>query len=630
MSSLLERLVRSTEDNPPSFAAIRRQHSDVLDVFVGQIVDIESLAEIPLGVGEDASDVLVMVPFHQVTERGFPAHNDDFPLRCLVVSERDSLSIREALNVLPTIEASVTSLGADTTDAQYADMVRSILSNEIGRGEGANFVISRTYSGTTSVMPALAVLAWLRSLLMTEQGAYWTFALHSPGHSLIGATPERHVSVREGIVTMNPISGTFRHPAGGPTADGILKFLSDHKESEELFMVVDEELKMMSTICPDGGRILGPFLKQMSRVSHTEYLLEGRTNLDPRDVLRATMFAPTVTGSPMENACSVIKRYEPGGRGYYSGVLALFEAKRNEAGSISYELDAPIIIRTAHLDSAGRITVSAGASLVRLSSPEGEAEETYAKASSLLTTIGLIASRQASTSIDLNSQPGVAHALAKRNDQLAPFWVRPQGLHRHSPFSGRSALIVDCEDEFSHMLAHQLRHLGMQTTVVRWDAVEDVAGADLVVFGPGPGDPRDSFDKRIGTVRRLINARLRMARPLLAVCLSHQILAMIAGLDVVALSSPRQGVRLEVDVFGQRAAIGFYNTFSAVSEADGQHHSPKYRLAIAQENGHVTALRGDGVSSIQGHLESVLSPDGLTTLERLVSWSLAGNTRGTT
>ena len=75
-------------------------------------------------------------------------------------------------------------------------------------------------------------------------------------------------------------------------------------------MVVDEEMKMMSAVCPNGGRILGPFLKQMSRLSHTEYLLEGRTDLDVREVLRLTMFAPTVTGSPMENACAVIAEYE--------------------------------------------------------------------------------------------------------------------------------------------------------------------------------------------------------------------------------------------------------------------------------------------------------------------------------
>ena len=40
-------------------------------------------------------------------------------------------------------------------------------------------------------------------------------------------------------------------------------------------MVVDEELKMMSAVCSDGGRITGPHLKEMSRLTHTEYVLRG-------------------------------------------------------------------------------------------------------------------------------------------------------------------------------------------------------------------------------------------------------------------------------------------------------------------------------------------------------------------
>ncbi len=49
--------------------------------------------------------------------------------------------------------------------------------------------------------------------------------------------------------------------------------------------------------------MLGAFLKPMGHLAHTEYLLAGRSDADPRDVLRATLFAATVTGSPLETAC---------------------------------------------------------------------------------------------------------------------------------------------------------------------------------------------------------------------------------------------------------------------------------------------------------------------------------------
>jgi phenazine biosynthesis protein phzE len=164
-----------------------------------------------------------------------------------------------------------------------------------------------------------------------ERGAYWTFLVSTPGHLAVGASPEAHVSAQTAmtipgtsVVTMNPISGTFRHPAGGATAETLTAFLSSTKETEEPLHGRRRGLKMMSAVCSDGGRITGPHLKEMSRLTHTEYMLRGTSTMDPRDILRETMFAPTVTGSPMQNACTVIKRHEREPRGYYSGVAALF------------------------------------------------------------------------------------------------------------------------------------------------------------------------------------------------------------------------------------------------------------------------------------------------------------------
>ncbi|MDY0913897.1 anthranilate synthase family protein [Rathayibacter festucae] len=614
MTSLLSRILASDGSLP--FAVVLRQGRTDVDVFTGDVVDVEGLADIPL----DGADVLTLVPYRQVRERGFAAKDDGAPLRNLVVRERESVPLAEVLRLLPEREIPVEERGFDVPDEEYAEIVRRVIDDEIGRGEGANFVINRAFVAHTDAPAVEAVLAWFRRLLTDESGAYWTFAIHTPGAdgspavTAVGATPERHVSVRDGVAMMNPISGTFRHPAAGPTGAEVLAFLADVKESEELFMVVDEEMKMMSAVCPNGGRILGPFLKQMSRLSHTEYLLEGRTDLDVREVLRLTMFAPTVTGSPMENACAVIAEYEKEPRGYYSGVLALFEPEEH-----GYTVDAPILIRTAYLREDGRLTVPAGATLVRHSTPEGEVAETRAKASGVLSALGLLPHRDIPPAIDLNAQPGVQEALEARNERLASFWLRPQAPEHIEGLAGHTALIVDNEDQFTTMLAHQLRHLGMDARVERWSSVEDVLSDDLVVFGPGPGDPRDDSEPRIARLRALMTERLASERPMLAVCLSHQMLSLLAGLPVEPLPAPRQGVRLAVDVFGEDAAIGFYNTFSSVAGAEVS-STPLLDLEISRDpaTGIVDALRGEGIASVQGHLESVLSSDGLRTLERLV------------
>ncbi|GAA5096609.1 phenazine biosynthesis protein PhzE [Microbacterium yannicii] len=636
--------LREIADRGIPFALIARDDTTV-ELLTGDVVDVDLLADIPL---TDAAgtprEVLALVPFRQVRERGFECHDDGAPLRCLIVAERTALPRDEALAQLPAEPVALQDAGFDIADEEYAGIVRRVIADEIGRGEGANFVIRRDFTAGVSTDAATAALTWFRALLEHERGAYWTFAIVTPGHVAVGASPEAHVSARDGVVTMNPISGTFRHPAGGATAETLTEFLRSTKETEELFMVVDEELKMMSAVCSDGGRITGPHLKEMSRLTHTEYVLRGRSRLDPRDILRETMFAPTVTGSPMQNACTVITRHETTPRGYYSGVAALFTPRLTlAAGEATHDLDAPILIRTAYLQD-GRLRVPVGATLVRHSDPYGEVGETHGKAAGVLGAIGAVprdAVAEAAVVVPapdgdvidedapapaprrLADDPAIAELLASRNGRLAEFWLNPQGSDGPAPYAGRSALVVDAEDRFTTMLAHQLRHLGLDVRIAPWDEVTDaqIDDAELLVSGPGPGDPRDESSPRIRRMREVVARRRESGRPILAVCLSHQILADTFGVDLAPLDAPHQGLQKSVDVFGMPASIGFYNTFTARVPA-GTTRAGEAEIA-ADASGDVYALRGPGFASVQGHLESILSRDGMTTLQRLVEQALA-------
>lgn len=602
--------------NPPPFALLRREGAEHLEVMTGDVTTVARLADIPLPTGRPGPRTLALVPYRQITERGFACVDDGAPLECLAISAYDEVPLAAALAALSNPSPGIRGGGFDISDDEYAETVATVLREEIGRGEGANFVIHRTYTSQVD-NPLPAALAALRRLLVGERGAYWTFLVHTGARTLVGATPERHVSVEDGLVMMNPISGTFRHPDGPPDREALLRFLADPKEIDELYMVLDEELKMMATVADHGGQVVGPYLKEMAHLTHTEYLLAGRGSRDVREILRETMFAPTVTGSPIENAFRVIARHEGRGRRYYAGVLALLG--HDDTGRQT--LDAPILIRTAEFTPDGVVRVPVGATLVRHSTAAGEVAETHTKAAGVLAALGLrpaAAPRPSGESgVRVADDPEVQAALTARNAHLARFWLDEREPRDAS--LGPRVLIVDAEDTFTGMLAHQLRALGLAVTVRPWQAPGEVASFDLVVAGPGPGDPTALDEEKMAAMRNLIAGRLDGGRPLFAVCLGHQLLSGLLGLRLHRREAPYQGLQRQIDLFGQARRVGFYSTFTALSDADQL--TTRYgvvELSRDPGDGAVHALRGPAFAGVQFHAESVLSEDGVAVLADLL------------
>ncbi|MFC9102752.1 phenazine-specific anthranilate synthase component I [Streptomyces rochei] len=608
--------------DPRPFALLRRRtpgrDHDTVELLLGPVAERDRLADLP-------AEGLALVPFRQIRERGFDVRDDGTPLLVLTPEERHEIPLADALAALPAHDVRVEGGGFDVADEEYARIVGRVLEEEIGAGEGANFVIRRTYEGRIDGFGRPDALALFRRLLEGERGAYWTFVVHTGERTLVGASPEVHVRMSGGTVVMNPISGTYRYPAEGPTPEHLLDFLADGKEIEELSMVVDEELKMMCTVGDMGGVVVGPRLKEMAHLAHTEYELRGRSSLDARDVLKETMFAATVTGSPVQNACRVIERHETGGRGYYAGALALLG---QDAGG-AQTLDSPILIRTADIDADGGLRVPVGATLVRGSDPAGEVAETHAKAAGVLAALGVRPSRPRAEAgrPKLAGDPRVRAALDGRRASLAPFWLRMQepsdALEGH-------ALVVDAEDTFTAMLAHVLRSSGLAVSVRRYDEEglrEAVLGhAGPVVLGPGPGDPSDPADPKMRFLRALTADVLGERRHgVLGVCLGHELIAAELGLDIVRKEVPYQGAQTEIDLFGRRETVGFYNSFTARCDDESAAELAAHGVEVSRAaGGEVHALRGPGFAGVQFHPESVLTLNGAAVVRELV-----GQLRGT-
>ena len=611
-----------------AWAIIRRSTRvggrDTVGMVGGARTVVESLLDVPLETGAPepgrVADRLLAIPFRQVAERGFEAHDDGAPLVVVDIETEHEFSVAEVIDAIDPVAVEFSDRGGfETDDEEYGRLVESIIRDEIGQGEGANLVIGRHYRAQIADFDHTVALSVFRRLLERERGAYWTYVFFTGDRYLIGASPERHVSVHDGDVRMNPISGTFRIPREGETKKPLLDFLKDEKEIYELFMVVDEELKMMCDLCHEGGQVLGPFLKPMTHLIHTEYLLAGRSDRDPREILRDTMYAATVTGSPVENACRLIKAYESEGRGYYGAALAIL-GRDEDGGAV---VDSPIVIRSADVSLDGRLKVTAGATLVRDSEASYEVAETHAKAGGILSAFGLVPQAPVPdvALAELVNDEDVLLSLNARNRRLSSFWLTDQAGSPPDPrLAGRTVVILDGEDDFVNMLRHVLGVLGMPSSVVRHEDYEPgcLDGFDLVIVGPGPGDPRDDAGPKMGKLRHAVSSLLAAERPFLAVCLGHQALCHELGIELAYKDIVFQGTQSAVPYDGRTERVGFYNTFVG-RVGPGEVLPEGVSVDVDEPTGDVHHVRGPHFRGIQFHAESILTQRGYDVLHDLVS-----------
>ncbi|QDT32865.1 anthranilate synthase component II [Thalassoglobus polymorphus] len=100
-------------------------------------------------------------------------------------------------------------------------------------------------------------------------------------------------------------------------------------------------------------------------------------------------------------------------------------------------------------------------------------------------------------------------------------------------------LLIDNYDSFVFNLARYLEELGMETTVVRNDAINLAEVRQLapagIILSPGPCTPAES-----GISQRVVE-EFHQSIPILGVCLGHQAIAAAFGGNIVRASEPVHG-----------------------------------------------------------------------------------------
>ena len=142
-----------------AWAIIRRStragDRDTVGLVGGRRSVVESILDVPLeeGVPEDGhiADRLLAVPFRQVRERGFEAHDDGTPLVVVDVETEREFTVAEVIDAIDDTGVEFADRGGfETDDEEYAKVVEAIIAEEIGQGEGANLVIGRHYRATVA------------------------------------------------------------------------------------------------------------------------------------------------------------------------------------------------------------------------------------------------------------------------------------------------------------------------------------------------------------------------------------------------------------------------------------------------------------------------------------------------
>lgn len=576
--------------------------------YKGKIHELSETGDIHQLAQKESRDIVFVLPYHTIKERGFDARGNEPILALAVENKSVPITINDFFDKILDLPVSIEeSIVPSLSDIDQAGLIEVFQKNEIEGGNASQVNLSRVFKGKISNLDNNALLSIFRRLLK-KKGQYMTVLFCNPecGRYIVGATPECHLEIKSDQTIMMPIAGTLRKEDKETFEKRLQSFLIDPKEINELYQVTDEELKMMARICPEGGKIDGPYLKEIGNVIHTYYKLIGNRSVNSIDSLRYTLHAPTVVGSPMESAARIISTYEGESRRYYAGEIGIYKYQERNLDYTYGDLDVAILIRCAEINGTGEFRIQAGGGLVRDSDPLNEAKENKAKASVVIDAFtGDAQQKDIYLSDDLHRK--YHPTLMQRNKHLSQFWMNTQANGRKE--FNASVTLINNEDDFCLMLAHILKSMGCRTIVKDTFAYDPKSDdSDMVVVGPGPGDINDHKNKRMVRLRSILTDLKRNDKPLLGICLGHQALATLEGISVVQQKQSSQGMQRMVRVFDKDYRLGFYNSFSAVYSKDVA--SMSHIKVDLDDDGRIIAMQGPGFIGFQFHPESMMSEFG--------------------
>ncbi len=283
---------------------------------------------------------------------------------------------RDLSHVVPSVADTLAIHLTEDDPQHYLEGVTRI-SDYIRAGDVFQVNLSRAWQGKfTGQVDAAQVYTSLRQTNPAPFSALVNFG----DFAIISSSPERLVSVQEGLIQTRPIAGTRPRSEDPQLDEELLQELIAHpKERAEHIMLIDLERNDMGRICQPGSVRVDELMvvETYEHVHHIVSNIRGQLQLGvtPGAIINAVFPGGTITGCPKVRCMEIIAELEQIGRGAYTGSVGYI----NRSG----DLDLNILIRTMVLQDK-QLNFRTGAGIVYDSIPQQEVEETRHKAKGLL------------------------------------------------------------------------------------------------------------------------------------------------------------------------------------------------------------------------------------------------------
>ena len=255
--------------------------------------------------------------------------------------------------------------------AQCHDAIRA--------GDAYQLCLTTRFEVETSDSP-VAVYARLRASSPAHHGGF----VRIGGVSLLSASPEEFLGVRDGVVRTRPIKGT-RPRGADPETDAALArdLLASEKERAENVMIVDLMRNDLSRVC-EVGTVRVDALLAVETYPHVHQLVSTvsghlRPGSTVGELLDRAFPAGSMTGAPKLSAMTILQRLEVGERGIYAGCFGWI--------GLDGTLDLAMVIRSIVMRD-GHAVVGAGGGITWSSVPVEEVREVGIKARAPLAALG--------------------------------------------------------------------------------------------------------------------------------------------------------------------------------------------------------------------------------------------------